>query len=280
MQYSWIRGQAILEQGNCRALLGDSGLAQRDMARALVLVRSAGYRDLELRSAGILANAQTSAGNLLAAWNLAREAPIDVLEWVFYREFALSRSTLIWCGRLRALRFRRRHMCLRGLRPVAVSETPRRRIEAITRGHLAELAVEVGAPGEAKAEFEQAGKAVRATAAAVRSEIPHFGGDFSCSGRTRRGRSASSRAKRLEEIRPVCTEGWGSVGSNRHSSRFSAIHSRLPDRPDEAEAAYRRAIDLSEHQLGTLRGFRERAQLMLSRRQGLSRSHRAYVEPR
>ncbi len=115
--YSWILGQAILEQGNCRSLLGDSGAAHKDMARALVLVRGAGYGDLELRAAGILANAQTTAGNLLAklgawgerVWRNSGAAPLPVC--------ALSRSTLTWYGRLRAWVLAGRHTCSKGRLP-------------------------------------------------------------------------------------------------------------------------------------------------------------------
>src|SRR5262249_51457666 len=64
MQYRWIHGQAILERGNCHSVLGDFGAAHRHMERALAFVRGAGYRDLELRAAGILASAQTQSGNL------------------------------------------------------------------------------------------------------------------------------------------------------------------------------------------------------------------------
>ncbi len=52
MRYSWIAGQARLELGICRNVLGDSGGARQDMERALEQIRQAGYRVLELRAGG------------------------------------------------------------------------------------------------------------------------------------------------------------------------------------------------------------------------------------
>lgn len=259
MQYLWIHGQAILEQGNCRALLGDSGLAQRDMARALVLVRSAGYRDLELRSAGILASAQTSAGNLLAAWNLAREG----LSTYWSGSFTGIRAQQIYFDLVRSaesLALPTAAYVFERAAAVAVSETPRRRIEAITRGHLAELAVEVGAPGEAKAEFEQAGRLFEQLQQPsdrryrILAEISLARAELAAG-------APQAAAKRLEEIGPSAQR----VGAALVQIGFQQVLGdsfSLTGQANEAESAYRRAIDLSEHQLGTLRGFRERAQLM------------------
>jgi hypothetical protein len=42
--YPWIAGQALLEQGNCRSLLGNFDAAQKDMARALELIRGVSLR--------------------------------------------------------------------------------------------------------------------------------------------------------------------------------------------------------------------------------------------
>ena len=151
-------------------------------------------------------------------------------------------------------------MCSRGPPPVAVSETPRRRIEAITRGHLAELAVEVGAPGEAKAEFEQAGRLFEQLQQPsdrryrILAEISLARAELAAG-------APQAAAKRLEEIGPSAQR----VGAALVQIGFQQVLGdsfSLTGQANEAESAYRRAIDLSEHQLGTLRGFRERAQLM------------------
>ncbi|HEY2664131.1 MAG TPA: hypothetical protein VGI47_07300, partial [Candidatus Binataceae bacterium] len=63
MKYAWILGQATLEEGNCRSLLGDFDAAHRDMDRASAQVAQAGYRDLELRAAAITQELQTDSGN-------------------------------------------------------------------------------------------------------------------------------------------------------------------------------------------------------------------------
>jgi len=260
MQYSWILGQAILEQGNCRDLLGESGLAHQDMARALSLVRNAGYTDLELRSAGILAGAQTTAGNLLAAWSLSREGLSKYWSGPYpgirahqiYRNLARSAENLGL--RQTAYMFQR-------AAATAVSETPRRRTEALARAYLAELALEVGDPEEAKAELEQAGKLFDQLQQPSDRRYRILA-ELSLAQTDLTEGIPEAAAKRLEAIGPAVQK----VDAASVRIRFEQVLGdsfSLTARPDEAEMAYRQAIELSERRLDTLRGFRERAQLMV-----------------
>ncbi|SPE35325.1 conserved hypothetical protein [Candidatus Sulfopaludibacter sp. SbA6] len=271
MKYSWILGQAILEQGNCRSLLGDSGVAHRDMARALVLVRNAGYRDLELRAAGILANAQTSAGNLLAAWNLGREG----LAKYWSGSYPGIRAQQIYFNLVRSaesLDLRRTAYVFESAAAMAIAETPRRRTEATTRAHLAQLAVEVGRPVEAKAEFDLAGKLfdqlrqVSDRANRVAAELSHAQAEIAAG-------SPQAALQRLEAFRPFAENGNSAQDRiNFQEALGDALH--RCGRPDEAETAYRQAIASSEHRLETIRGFRERAQLILA----ADKAYRGLVE--
>jgi CHAT domain-containing protein len=260
VQYSWILGQAILEQGNCRAQMGDSGLAHRDMTRALLLARSAGYHDLELRAASILANAQTAAGNLLAAWNLGREG----LSKYWTGSFPGNRAQQIYFNLVRSaesLALPRTAYVFERAAATAITETPRRRMEAITRAHLAELAVEVDLRGEARAEFERAGRLFdhlqRPSDRRYRILV-----ELSLAQAELADGAPAAAGRRLELIRPAAER----VDATSVRIRFHQVLGdsfALTGKPDAAEAAYRRAIDLSEHQRDTLQGFRERAQLML-----------------
>ena len=148
------------------------------------------------------------------------------------------------------------------------------------RAQLAELAVEVGVPGEAKAEFERAGRLfdqlqqpsdrryrILAELSVARAELAE-------------GAPEAAVVSAWRGSAPLQKESMRGPLRINIRAGFSGIHSRLPERAYEAEAAYRRAIDLSEHRLDTLQGFRERAQLMLGCRPSLSRSRRAFVEPR
>ena len=259
-QYAWIFGQAILEQGNCRSLLGDSGQANLDMARALTEVRRAGYHDLELRAAGILANAQTSAGNLLAAWDLARQG----LSEYWSGPFPSNRAHQIYFDLVRSsesLELRQTAYVFERAATMAISETQRRRMEAITRGHLAELAVEVGASGESKDEFEHAGRLLDEMQQPSDQRYRILA-ELSLAQAELSGGAPYAAVKRLEAIHSSAQ----SVEAALVQVSFQQILGKslsLAGRPGEAETAYRRAIDLSEHQLDTLQGFRARAQLML-----------------
>jgi CHAT domain-containing protein len=271
MKYSWIQGQAILEQGNCRSLLGDSGGAHRDMARALVLVAGAGYGGLELRAAGILAYAQTAAGNLSAAWSLGRAGlakfwggPYSgVRGQQIYDNLVLSSESLglHWTAYV----FER-------AAAIAIAETPRRRIEATVRAHLAGLAVDAGMPGEAKTEFDRAGKLFDQLRQAsdqeyrILAELSHAQAELAAG-------APEAAVRRLEAIQPSA-EGVDAALVRIRLQHTLGDSLRRTAMPEEAEIAYRQAIALSEHRLDTLRGFRERAQLMLV----AGKSYRGLVE--
>lgn len=157
MSYSWILGQTLIEEGNCRGQSGDSGDAQRDIGRALTLVREAGYSDLELRAIGILTALQTNAGNLQAAWTMGRKA----LEKYSGGPYSGIRAHQIYLNLYRSSRDpghrQAAFVFIRGA-AAAIAETPRHRTEATTRAFAARLAVEAGWPEEAQAQFEQAGR--------------------------------------------------------------------------------------------------------------------------
>jgi CHAT domain-containing protein len=271
VQYSWILGQSILEQGNCRAQLGDSGLAHRDMTRALALARSAGYHDLELRSAGILTNVQTAAGNLLAAWNLGREW----LSKYWSGSFAGNRAQQIYFNLVRSaesLELPRTAYVFERAAAAAITETPRRRMEATARAHLAELAVEVGLRGEARAEFERAGRLFDQLQQPSDRRYRILVELSLAQAELAEGAPAAA-GRRLEALRPAADR----VDATPVRIRFHQVLGdslALTGKPDAAEAGYRRAIDLSEHQLDTLQGFRARAQLMLV----ASKAYRGLIE--
>jgi len=270
-QYSWLLGQATLEEGNCRSLLGDSGAAHRDMARALTLARGVGYGDLELRAAGILANAQTAAGNLLAAWNLGRQE----LAKYWSAPYRGNRAQQIYFNLVRSaesLGLRQGAYVFERAAAMAIAETPRRRVEAIARAHLGELAVEAGLPGEAETEFERAGKLFDQLQQAsdrdyrILAELSHAQAELAAG-------APEAAVKRLEAIRlPAQRVDAALVRiSFQHVLGNSLWRT---GRTDEAQTAYRQAIALSEHRLETLRGTRERAQLMLV----AGKSYRGLVE--
>jgi CHAT domain-containing protein len=261
MAYPWIRGQAILEQGNCGLNLGDSGEGQRDFTRALALVRSAGYSDLELRAEGLLAAVGTTGGNLLVAWSLGREGLAEYWSGAHSGLRAqqiygnLSRAARSLDQRQAAYIFRRAEI-------EAIAETPRRRAEAATRAMAATLAVEAGWPDEARTQFDRAGalfdrlqqtsdRHYRALAELYRAEAELASG------------APHAALQRLEANRAAA----GRIDAAPDRIRFQEVLGSslsLSGKPELAEAAYRQAIDLTEHTLSTLQGSRQRAELMLT----------------
>lgn len=257
--YTWIAGQALIEQGNCRSLLGDFGAAQNDLARALEMIRRAGYRDLELRAAGILADIQTEVGNLLIAWTGGR---IGLAKY-WNGSYSGSRAQQMYFNlttSAQGLGLRQASYVFAGATAAAIAQTPARRTEATTRAYLAELAMKAGWPSRAKVEFDRASSLFdrlqdTGPEYRTRAELYHAQAEIA---------SGAPRAalERLEAIRPSAESlGAALVRIGYEQVRADAL--RLSGRADEAEAAYRQTITSIEDQLSTLRGFRDRAQLLI-----------------
>jgi CHAT domain-containing protein len=258
--YSWIAGQARLEQGNCRSLLGDFGAAQTDMARALESIRRARYPDLELRAVGILATLRTVAGNLLAAWSVGRSG----LAKYWSGAHSGIRAQELCFGLMRSaegLELGQTAYLFESAAAEAIAETPRRRAEATARAHLAELAAEAGWPEEARAQFERAAslfdqlqqtsdREYRTRAELYRAEADIAGG------------APQAALSRLEAVRPAA-EHLGAATVRISFQQLLADSLRRTSKLDDAEAAYYRTIRLTEDRLNSVRGFRDRAQLML-----------------
>jgi CHAT domain-containing protein len=271
--YFWILSQTIIEQGNCRGRRGDTGAAQREMARALAEIRQAGYRDLELRAAGILPGVQTTAGNLLVAWSFAR-AGLATYWRGAYRGirghqiyFNLARSAESLGQHESAYVFAR-------AAALAIAETPRIRTEASTRAAVARLAAAAGWPDEARTEFERAAslfnqlqptkanREYRARAELDRAAVEVAAG------------SSQAAAQRLQAIRAQADDLGAVLRIRFHQSLGDALWHT--GRKQEAASAYQRAIELSEQRLRTLPEPPERAGLMLA----AGKAYRGLVELR
>jgi CHAT domain-containing protein len=260
MNYRWILGQATLEEGNCRSLLGDFDAAGRKMDLAIAQVAQSGYLDLQLRAAALTQELQTNAGNLLAAWDLSREGlatywsgpyPATRAHQTYFNLFRSAESlgqlqTAYVFGRAAA---------------AAIAQTRHRRAEATTRARVARLASAAGWPEPARSESEQAGRLFdgleqaktdsqyRARAELNRAEVELSAG------------APDAALKYLEAIRQPMENIRAAVVQIR-------FHNDLGDalwqggRRQQAEQAYRDTIQLSEHHLGTLRGAQQRAGFM------------------
>ena len=272
MKYAWMHAQALIEQGICRGQQGDSGAAHRDMARANELVRHAGYQDLELRAAGILAGEQTEAGNLLAAWNLGRK----LLAKYWEGAYTGIRAQQIYFNLVRSaesLGLRQAAYVLERAATTAIAGTAHRRFEVTTRAIAARLAATAGRPEDAKTEFDRAER--------LFGQLPQTKADREYRLLMELYRSEADLAagapqaalKRLEAIRASIEKVDASLVRISFQQLFGDSLWQT-GRLDEAEAAYRRAIGLSERRLSTFRGFQKRAELMLV----AGKAYRGFVE--
>jgi CHAT domain-containing protein len=270
-RYSWIHTQAVLEEGNCRSLLGDSGGAHNDMERALTLARAAAYRDLALRSASILTEARTGAGNLLAAWEVGREGLAEY--WTgAYSGVRCQQLCLNLTKSADGLGLRQAAYVLEGAAATAIAGTPRRRTEATTRAHLAELATAAGWPREAKTEFDHA--------AGLFNQLPQTGGNeyrtlaelYRAQAEITAG-APDAALRRLETIRSDA-ERVDAAATRIHFDETLGDLQRRSGRTADAESSYRRAILWNERGLLTLSGYLNRARFMLA----AARAYRGLAE--
>jgi CHAT domain-containing protein len=258
--YTWILGQAILDEGTCRGRLGDSGAAHRDMERALDLVHHFAYPELELRAASILAGEQTESGNLLASWKRGREE----LAKYWSGPYSGVRALQIYFNLVRSaesLRLSQAAYAFQRATVMAIAETPRRRLAADARGQLARLAVEAGRPEEANVEFDRAASLLDQLHEATDLQYRTLAELYRAQAEIAAG-APDAALQHLEAIRPSAVTVDAALIHIRFQQVLGDSLWRC-DRPDEAEVAYRQAIDLSERRLTTLPGSRERAQLML-----------------
>lgn len=272
MNYRWILGQASLEEGNCRSLLADFDAAHRDMSRALAQVTQAGYSDLELRAAGILSNLQTEAGNALVAWDLNRDGLATYWSGPFpgtraYQNYFNLFRSAEGLGQVQTAYVFGRAATM------AIAETPRRRTEAISRAQVARLALAAGWKEEAKDEYKHAAtlfdqlrqtktdQQYRALAELYRAEAELIAG------------TPQVALSYLDAVRPqIENMGAALVRISFHMDVGDALWQR--GRRQDAEPAYRRAVELSERHLSTLRDAPDRAGLMMS----ADRAYRGLVE--
>jgi CHAT domain-containing protein len=260
-KYSWIQGQAVLEQGNCRSLLGDSGGALNDMERALTLARQADYRDLALRAESILTEARTTTGNLLTAWEVGREASAEF--WTGAHSGLRGQQIFLNLAQSAdGLGLSQTAYVLEKAAAAALTGTPRRRTEAGNRAYLAELAAKAGWTREAETEFGRAG--------GLLDQIPQQGaGEYRTLAELYRAQAEiaagtpGAALKRLEAIRPSA-EHLDAVAARISFRETYGDVLRRNGRPADAEAAYWRAIQLSEHGLRTLKGYLNRSRFILA----------------
>lgn len=255
--YPWVAGQALLELGICRAILGDAGGARRDMAGALALVRSSGFPILELRATGIAAGNDTVAGNLLVSWDEGRKG----LEKFWKGAYPAIRAHQIYFNIGRAaesLGLERTSYAFIKAGVSAIAETPHRLTEALGHSRLAQMAESAGWASEAAAEYD--------LAAALFTGLPQTKVTREYRAWTELGRASAELASGKTSNARARLNALGSKQDTLDSvlvkTKFyeteGKAHWKAGSRK-EAESAFRAAVDLTERQLSSLQGFDKRS---------------------
>jgi CHAT domain-containing protein len=257
--YSRILGQVLIERGNCRAITSDSAGAGEDFARGLRVASEAGYDELALRASGILADLQTESGNMMAAWT----SGVEGLAKFWRGTYSGIRAQQIYfnLGRsAKGLGLLQTSHVFRRAAVSALAETAHHRLEAIERGNLARAAVEAGSPLEAVAELDRADRLFGEMQQTERLQ------KFRALMNLHRAESqiasmqAQSALGLLEEMRPMAPKLNEPDLIDYESLMGDAL--QQTGRPADAEQSYQRAITVGKRSLSTLRGFRNRTQLL------------------
>jgi CHAT domain-containing protein len=270
-RYFWILGQALIDRGNCRSRVGDSVAARADFTRALDSLHDVGYRDLELRAAGILADAQTGAGNFAASWNGARAR----LEQYWKGAHPAIRAQQIYFGLARSARSLGLLQAAYQFECAAansIAETFHRRFEATAWTDLARSATAAGRPREAKAAFERAEQIFNSLKPTDSNQTSHALAKLDRAQAQIDSGDTQAVLVSLEEIRP-----WALTLADANQIEYHGLLAEalwLGGLTTRAEEAYLHAIGLSERSLGTFRQPRDRVQLLTA----ASRAYRGIVE--
>jgi CHAT domain-containing protein len=270
--YSWILAQSILEQGVCRGGAGDPGEQQAEMTRALLLIRKAGYGELQLRAESMLAGAETNAGNLMSIWRVGRRE----LATYWDRPYAGTRGAEIYYNLMsssRNLDLPESAYVLQRAAVTAFAETQLHRGLAFNAAIAARLAVAAGRPSEAQGEFQRSATLFdQLQQTRVNLEYRTYAELYRAEAEVNAG-APRAAVQRLEAIR-ASVEKVGAALVRFNYYKALGDSEWRSGRVGEAEAAYRQAIDLNEHALPTLPGPRQRAQQML----GAADAYRGLVQ--
>jgi CHAT domain-containing protein/tetratricopeptide (TPR) repeat protein len=259
--YAWIAARARLEQGNCRSLIGDSGRAYSDMTQALEEARHAGYSRLEFQIDCILAEMRADNGNLAAVWDFGSKG----LARYWGGSYPANRAHQIYVNLetvVENLGLHQAAFMMQRAATKAIGETPALRVKAVNSTYLARLAVEAGRDSDAQTEFEQADRLfdrlpqAKGDVVRILAVVDHAEAE-SAAGHT------EGALKLLAGIRTAAEASDARVESGFQEALGDSLW--RTGKMDRAEAAYRRAIDLTERSLATRGGTRERAEWLIAR---------------
>jgi CHAT domain-containing protein len=261
-RYPWIEGQVLIELGICRGMQGDSSAGYRDLTRALSRIRASHYAQLEMRGQGILLGIQTNAGNLPAAWDQGREG----LSKFWSGAYPGIRAQQFYVNMRRAsdlLNLTETAYVFTRAQMLAIAETEHRQMEAIARVQLGALASETGRQDEALEQFDTAEQIfahLKPSKPVLENRL--FGEIFRAESDIARGDPKAGR-NRLDAIdRQAQAVDSVTVRLRYYQTRGEAL--AAAGDAEQAEAARRSAVEISETRLAFLNSPMDRAAVVIT----------------
>ncbi|MBI3681957.1 MAG: CHAT domain-containing protein [Acidobacteria bacterium] len=272
LKYQWILGQVTIDLGTCRGMHGNRGGAEYEMQRAVEVTREGGYPILDLRATSILAGTRTDAGNLLVAWDQAR----DGLSRFWSGPFPAIRAHQIYFNLARAaesLGWLQAAYLFGRAAVEAIAEGPDRLTDATSRYRVAHWTQLAGWPRQAATEYERAAtlfggieqtKPVR--------ELRLYAELFRAQAEIAAG-AVDDAMHRLDNL-------GGQVAGLEYELARMRYHETVGEaywrtgQTGEAKAAYGVAVELSERRLDSFQDFEQRSASI----EAIGKAYRGLVE--
>jgi CHAT domain-containing protein len=254
--YSWIQTQLLLDEASCFNILGRLEESKLDVDDALALAKKSNYKILSLRALAIGASLATTRGDS----SFAVKRDLEGLQEYWSGQYPIVRAYQFYSD----LSFNAEAAELSHLAYAtdaeavwAISQTPKKRVEAIARYRLAKAAVMIGNSDSATREM---GLAERLVAQLPRTESTFVAQVDGIIGVIRAEinlgnyDAASDRLKQIN-VPPEFTD------SKLIARRLDLVRGDIAlklGRLREAQEAYLAAVAIAESSLSTLRDDRDR----------------------
>jgi tetratricopeptide (TPR) repeat protein len=249
--YTWIKGQLDVNLASCLLMTSEFDRSKAYILQAEKIARDGSYPTLHLRSIGIAAAIETDEGNIVQAWAADEQG----LSEFWSNSFAPPRRAQQFYDDLTYLAEKSREP---GLAVTFAGESVRmislagdKRLEALSRQHLAKLALR---NGDLKLSSEQLARSGH-----ILSALPHtqelvadrLYAEIGLAEVDLRQGNTDRAEQRLNALRSTVNE----IGSFTVSRAFFASYGELlvrQHRLGEAESAYRKAVSIADSSLEKL----------------------------
>ena len=254
--YRWLESQLLLENAICFDLVGNEGAARALALKAEGVARDSGYPTSYLRSLGLSAGLEATAGNTDAGWKLTQEG----LAIYWSGGYPLMRRySLLDAMELLAEKSREPLLQVTVLKEAAatIDDDSDLMLRAVAHDQLAKCAMKAGLPGLAETNFKSASKLFkmcppnRVTFSRQADEEIWL-----AEAETRLGKYESASG-RLANVREQVLSSPYRYGLDRYFQAVGELQLKVADLR-AAESSFRSAVMLAEVGLRSLKSEAER----------------------